>query len=199
MLQAETIPELLNKRASCSPELPAYWELNGQGNWESVKWIDFYHNVCRLGKGLKKAGLTKGQVVGIMLPTCFKWEVFHHAILSVGGVVVGLDVHDNAEQLRDIAKTAKIDILIVDKEEHSTKLGNSILGKLDFIVSVSELKLNEGLKVYSYKDLMDDQKNYTPESLGGVANKPDDIATIVFTSGTSGAPKGISYTHKQVL
>jgi len=196
MLFANTIPELLTHRALDSHSNPAYYYLNTQQNWISIDWNNFQQKVHYIACELKERGLQKGQAIGIMASSNLQWELVHLAILTAGGIVVGLDPNERPEQLSQMIETAKIKGVVIDNLEQLKKIKDINTANFDF-----KITLNDHLNSKDFSSITDiissQQKKNT--SLISFDVKNDDIATIIFTSGTTGTPKGIAYSHKQIL
>jgi long-chain acyl-CoA synthetase len=192
---AKTIPELLQKISRQSATATAYRQLMGNGDWQPITWETFCQKAVNLAAGLKSIGLRHGQAIGIMAPTCFAWEVSHHAILAAGGVVVGIDPNELPDNIEYIIKTANIQGLIIDKPERIQKLTRKMVADFAFIITFSSEQPAENLipNAYRLEDLITGQN-----ALSAIVN-PESMATIIFTSGTTGTPKAIAYRHEQLL
>ncbi|NOQ17084.1 MAG: AMP-binding protein [Methyloprofundus sp.] len=196
MLIANTIPELLTQRAQNTGTQTAYWLIDQQDGWTATDWQSFRQKVLLLASGLQAIGLKKGQVIGIMANSCLNWEITHHAILHAGGIVVGLDPNERSEQLSTILKTANITGLFIDQSEQLARIVQYENYALNFTINFTEqVSTNKFLSVPQIIAQQREQPSHPnlPEI------HKDDTACIIFTSGTTGTPKGIAYTHKQVL
>ncbi len=124
---------------------------------------------------LEKQGIKKGDSLGIHLPNSFEWVISDLAGLRLGAKVVPIYKNISAQDLNFIIKNSKIKILITDVQEK--------------IENVKVLEVNNFEKYLNHKV---NQKNHKK-----INN--DDIATICYTSGSSGKPKGALLTHKNIL
>ena len=196
MILAQTIPELLAQRTRNSAINPAYWILNNQSSWTSINWKNYQQQVHYVANELKDRGLQKGQAIGILATSKLQWELAHLAIITAGGVVVGLDPNERPEQLSQMIKSAKITGVFIDTLNQLEILKEIETAPFDFLIAMCDHPNSENL--ISISTIISDQKqkNQVPINIDVQA---DDIATIIFTSGTSGSPKGIAYTHKQIL
>ncbi|NOV28433.1 long-chain fatty acid--CoA ligase [Methylomonas sp. ZR1] len=197
MSRYKTLPDLLKLRANEHPDDVAHWILDADDTWHPISNIEFYRKVMGLSGKLQALGINTGQVVAIMATTSHVWESLHHAFLSLGGIVVGIDPNENSEQLNAIIKIANVKILAIDQIKYLDKFND--LSQFDNIVAFNSDPSRYQQDKIKYLDI--------PETANGELNdtpqpeilKPSDIATIVFTSGTTGTPKGIAYRHDQII
>ncbi|MET0081744.1 MAG: AMP-binding protein [Sedimenticola sp.] len=198
MQKLPTIPELLEKRARQTPHETAYWWKDDAGNWNAIDWVHFYQTSYRLKVGLLKHGLVRGRAVGIMAHTSLQWELSHMAVLAAGGVVVGLDPHEVPDNLAHAIVTADISILVVASRELLEVLPEKARNQVRLVVEIESSNSREPEPaVLSFDELCNTEVevvdvDYTDPS-------QEDLATIIFTSGTTGTPKAIAYRHEQVV
>jgi len=197
MLSAQTIPELLIQRTKASLDQSAYWLLNKDSEWTAINWSSFQEKVLYLANELQDKGLEKGQAVGIMGASNLHWEIAHLAILSAGGVVVGLDPNERAEQLDLMIAKAQIIGLFIDTPEQLNKLDQTKKDDFNFLIQLKVAEHSNQQESIDEIILKQQQKNHLPTI--NTTIHENDIATIIFTSGTTGDPKGIVYTHKQII
>jgi long-chain acyl-CoA synthetase len=191
---ALSVPDLLYARARHTPALPAYVREVAPGEWQAVNWMEHWQEVQRLAGGLSALGLRPGDRVGLCAPTSLTWETLHHAVLALGGVVVGLDPHDLPERLQEIARIAGITVVLAQNAAMVDKLGSAVTAGCHLVV-----QFDDGAAGPSIRLLRDVPQATAALPEDRVEVRPDDTATIIFTSGTSGAPKGIAYSHAQLL
>lgn len=189
-----TVPGLLAARCARTPEAIALWQLSTEGDWRASTWADYQCAVASLASGLRRQGLAAGERVGILAATSKEWDYAQLAILAAGGVAVGLDLHGSDEHVQDIARRCGFAGIVVDSPALLDKLGEEIRRTLRFVVSISPGNAaGNPAKVVDLATLLaqpaDDDWNQA---------RADAPATIIFTSGTTGVPKGIEYSHRQM-
>ena len=186
-----TVPDRLLERAARSPEATAY-RRRVADRWIPETWGSLVTKVRSVSGHLIRMGIRPGDRVIVMLPTCIEWEICHLAILAAGAAVVGLDSHETADNIRHVMRTIQPRALIVANDAQRSLLVRSAeTPPLFCVVRAAE----EAADCVAFDTLIS-QPVPTPDNWPLV--QPDDIATIVFTSGSTGLPKGIPYSHAQI-
>lgn len=195
------IPQLLAERARASPETPAAYFRGADGDWQSCNWREFHARVARAAHGLRALGFHNGDRLAIQLGVCLEWELLRQAALAAGGVVVGIDpgaAPDQVAHMLHVARPAGVAAGDVSNLNRLCLLGPS---SIRLGVTLGELKPEErvdfaggGLSAASLRWL-DRQPSEPRLSLP----TPDAPATIIFTSGSTSVPKGIQFSHRQIM
>lgn len=188
----QTLPQRLSARAQETPEATAYLHPDLSGRWQQITWQEVAQKVEALAAQLTLLGLRPGDRVAIMLPTSPLWDYCQLATLSCGGVVVGLDAHDAPSNLQHIlALTRPRAIVVPDTEK--LEFIQQLWTTADIAIIADEAPQS---RAHSLLALLDGApEGIEPPPPPG----PDDTATVVFTSGSTGLPKGIPYSHRQII
>jgi long-chain acyl-CoA synthetase len=196
---ARTIDGLFGERTKRTPDLVACRHFNEQhGNWRDYTWGQIDHQVARWQAALEKDGLKPGDRVAVMLRNSPEWVTFDQAALGLGLVVVPLYTQDRPDNVAYIINDAGCKVLLFEGVEQwqSLREVRSQLGALTRILAV-----NAGV------DDIDEPRlqsigAWLPDEGGDTRHVPANaqaLATIVYTSGTTGRPKGVMLSHNNVL
>jgi long-chain acyl-CoA synthetase len=196
---AGTLDGLFRERVTRTPDLVAYRDFNRQhGNWRDYTWAQMDHQVARWQAALEQDGLQAGDRVGIMLRNSTEWVVFDQAALGLGLVVVPLYTQDRPDNSAFIVNDAGCKVLLFEDMDQWQIL-SGVRDQLGGLVRILALKaLPDGGDEPRLKWVGD----WLPDEGGETRHVPRDphaLATIVYTSGTTGRPKGVMLSHHNIL
>ncbi len=170
------------------------------GNWQPVRAQQFHQMVTDLAKGMIAAGIRPGDRVGIMSRTRFEWTVIDFAIWYAGAVSVPVYETNAAAQAAWALSHSEAVAIFVEDE----KLLNRVAEAEEFASTTEEpmqLKHRWVIENGDLDTLSARASEVSDEHLEQVRSAAgcDDLATIVYTSGTTGRPKGCALTHGHFL
>jgi long-chain acyl-CoA synthetase len=195
----DSLPSLFAARVQRSPEATAYrsYDLN-QSRWENVSWQESAREVNAIRVALKKEGLLAGDRVAILLRNCPQWVFFEQAALALGLVVVPLYVNDRAENISFVLQDAGVKLLFVEDDSALEKL-SAISAQLQGLVRVISLEACAPVSGFSRLQTLSDWQDFDEQPQETEALDIDALATLVYTSGTTGRPKGVMLSHRNIL
>ncbi|GAA0911261.1 AMP-dependent synthetase/ligase [Streptomyces thermoalcalitolerans] len=184
------LTDIVRRNATQHPDVAVIARKVG-GVWQDVTARDFLAEVHSAAKGLIASGVQPGDRVGLMSRTRYEWTLLDFAIWSVGAVTVPVYETSSAEQVQWILGDSGATACIVELDGHAATV-DSVREALPALKNVWQIEAGalEELR-RAGKDISD----ATVEERGSLA-KADDPATIVYTSGTTGRPKGCVLTHR---
>ena len=193
---ADTIPALFAERVRRTPDRIAYRQFEpANERWQSYSWQDMATRVARWRNGFAASGLTSGDRVAVLLKNSVEWVCFDLAALSLGLVTVPLHVTDGAHNWADQLADAEVHLLLVGELDNWNMLASrrEQFPALERIVCLQALP-DPSLGAVPIDSWLDDG---IAASAGAV--KADTLATITYTSGTTGRPKGVMLTHGNLV
>ena len=195
----ESLTGLFQARVRRSPDAAAYHYYDEQlAVWSSLTWKQMARRTAAWQMGLIREGLQPGDRVAVMLRNSPEWVMFDQAALGLGLVVVPLYTNDRPDNVAYILHHCGARMLLVESEEHwrIIQAACSNLPDLQRIVAV-----RPGATLDD--DLLWHASAWLPRQSAdaGLHNRArsTDLATIVYTSGTTGRPKGVMLSHGNLL
>jgi long-chain acyl-CoA synthetase len=199
-----TLPDLLRWRIAESPAGDAYRQFDKRAErWVSYCWQEFGQTVGSWGRALDREALGKGNRVAILVPNGIEHVAMDQAALSRGLVPVPLHAIDNPESIVYIIEDSGARVLLIDTLDrwHKLAAADGRLAGLKRVVCVglgAAAAPGDG-RVVALERWLADGRTLAPDAGKTVGVDPADLAAIVYTSGTTGRPKGVMLTHANVM
>ncbi|GMQ95406.1 MAG: AMP-dependent synthetase/ligase [Patescibacteria group bacterium] len=208
---AGTIPAMFHERVRRTPNKIAYRQFDAKdASWKTSTWREIAMEAARWQVALEKEGLKPGDRVALMVGNGINWVIFDQAALGLGLVTVPLYAEDSPGNVSYIIGDADVKLLLVQNKHQWESLLDTgeKLESLQRIVSVENIHkddIGENMRLRSLSAWLHatvEDENVTPIFqdiflIKGIS--PDDMASIVYTSGTTGRPKGVMLSHKNIL
>jgi len=193
--RSKTLADLLPNSAARNGSAGAFLFKNDSGNWEETTFTEVAAEVQSLALGLKSLGIQRGDKVAIIGNTRPEWTLFDFAAMGAGATVVPIYQTNSPAECKYVLDHSESRAVIVENEDQLAKILEVkdslpaleqiviMIGEAEGTISMAELKkLGESGSADDYKA--------TYESV-----EPGDICKIVYTSGTTGPPKGCLISH----
>ena len=197
-----TLCGLFRARVAATPEQVAYRQFDeARDAWVSFTWSEVAAEVARWQAALVKEGLVPGDRVAVMLKNSVEWVIFDQAALALGLVTVPLYLDDRPESAAYILNHSGARLLLVEGKFQHRKLADMTGSATTLQHIVSLTAPDEGLVNWSTRFVVaaDWLAAAAGQSVPERHLTPDLLASIVYTSGTTGRPKGVMLTHENLL
>ena len=196
---AGTLAGLFRERVRRSPNKVAYRQFSETSKqWCDTSWQEMATQVARWQEALVKEGLQHGDRVAVLLRNCKEWVTFDQAALGCGLVIVPLYTDDRPESAAYILNHSGAKVLLLQGEEQWQGL-LTVYDQLDDLVRIITL---EPVTAPDGDTRISSVADWLPETAGELHTDDGDsseLATIVYTSGTTGRPKGVMLSHWNIL
>lgn len=175
------------------------------GKWQSMTWKDYFEGSAKMGAVLSELGVNVGDRVAIFSNTRVEWALADNGILGIGGVTVPIYQSSIASEIEYILNNSGAQVLFVENQALLEKW-RAIADKTPSVrwIICFEVTNSNNEKVLQYaraleigaKKLKDTEDFFIDKCEN---RKLSELATIVYTSGTTGVPKGVMLTHEQIM
>ncbi len=190
--QAGTLAGLLRERLARSPDGVAYWHFAGDA-WQTLTWTAVAQRVGRFQAALRGERLPAGSRVAVMLRNSPDWVCFDLAALALGLVTVPIYRDDRPDNAAYVLEHSGAALLLAESDSQwRTLLPFGYLGALQRVVLAQGDADDD--RVLSLTHWLPAQGEFAVECTDGEA-----LASIVYTSGTTGRPKGVMLSHRNML
>jgi long-chain acyl-CoA synthetase len=192
----KTMPEVFADALLGGTERKLY-NFKKNEKWESFTYQDVYETIQRIGFGFHALGLKQRDKVGILSENRPEWSMTDWACSHFGMVSVPVYQTSISKQIEFILNHAEVKVVIVSSKEQAEKIISlkSTLKTLKYMVMINNEKFDDKW-IISWDNFLkkgDVAKDASKTSMQEIASKikPEDLFSIIYTSGTSGNPKGV--------
>jgi long-chain acyl-CoA synthetase len=188
----ENVTDLLINRVRKDPTHPLFSRVNPDESWRNVSAQEFLDEVRSLAKGLIASGIKPGDAVAIMSRTRYEWPVIDFALWFTGAVSVPIYETSSPNQIEWILQDSDSIAFFVETDEHLARFKKVTAPK---VKQVWKIESEDLTKLHLKGEVVADEVLETARANAELK----DLATIVYTSGTTGNPKGCELTHRSFV
>ena len=203
----DTLPRLFRQAVRERGEEVAMREKH-LGVWRAITWREYGERVRHVAMGLVALGLRPRDVVSIVADNRPEWLYTDMGTLCGGGITNGIYTTDSPRQVEYIVNDSGTRFFFAENEEQLDKI-LEVRARCPQIVKIIVYDM-DGLhafqdeQVISFADLLERGTRYDrehPDAFDGLVEiaRPEDLAILVYTSGTTGPPKGAMLSHRNIL
>lgn len=200
-MQYQSVYQLLNAVTAAHANKVAY-QFKREGEWRSVTWSENAAKCKQIAKSLLALGVQKGERVAVLSATRLEWVQCDLGVMNAGGVTVGVYPTNLAADCAYVINHCDAEVVFVENKMQLDKL----LSVRNEIGRVRHLVLYDGPSdanngVLNWQEFLSKGEAISDSALElrAATIQWDDLATLVYTSGTTGVPKGVMLSHGNVL
>ena len=190
----ENVTNILLERVAKNRNHALFSRKNPDGSWRNVTSGEFLAEVKSLAKGLIASGIKPGDAVALMSRTRYEWTMIDFAVWFAGGVVVPIYETSSPEQIQWILSDSDSVAVFIENDDHLARV-EQVKSKCPRLTKVWRIDSKDFSELHQLGEKISDADLETARA--GAEAK--DLATIVYTSGTTGNPKGCELTHKSFV
>ena len=208
----KTLPQMIYKKSQDFPELNIQFSKNAEGTFLPVTYKDFVNTMLDFSSGLLAIGEKEYSNVGLICDNRKEWLVCSMGIMATKSRDIPRGSEATIKDLSYILSFAECKTVVTENKILFNRIleckeGIPTLQNI-IIINPSDVDFNNpattGLNIFSYDEILAKGKDFrqnNPNKIEEImlSGEEEDSATIIFTSGTTGTPKGVELTHKNFL
>ena len=201
---SRNLVELLLRRADAGGDQPFLWAKR-DGEWRSISWAEAARQVCLIAESLRAMGLGQGDRVMLVAENRPEWCIADFAIMAAGCLTVPAYVTNTERDHQHILEDSGASAVIVANDKLAKPLLGAVLrsGQAKHVIGIEPLRISQ-IGPFEYHDWQAlaagdaaAARAAVDARIAGIGR--DDIACLIYTSGTGGHPRGVMQTHGGIL
>ena len=197
-----SLPAMFFEQAGRLGDKPFLW-MKRDRRYQPVTWATAARDVRGLAQGLRALGIVPGERVALVAENRPEWVIADLAVMNAGAITVPAYVTNTVEDHRHVFATSGARAVIVSKSSLSGRV-LAAANQVDTVRTVIAIEPTAGqasaVDVLSWDEVLTREGDQPDTISGQIAElAPDDVACLIFTSGTGGVPKGVMITHRNIL
>ena len=168
------------------------------GGWSELTYGEMADQVARVAAGLSELGLGRGDRIMLMMGNIHEFHIADMAALMVGATPISIYNSSASDQVEFLTNTSKAKMAILEHDQFLSRFRAvaDAMSTVEQLVVIDPATAEANEDVVSWADLVAHEPGDLAEMSAAV--KPDDLVTVIFTSGTTGPSKGVMLTHNNI-